>query len=147
MAKGCAVPVSDRTINLLEETYDDWVANAVELDRLETLIQRAHKKNYKLQTLIQETHRVRYAAMKRDHDSALKKVHELTRNKVRRTGNMGKSEVVVISSDSEDDDSDWDTVSGSESSKDSANGDGGKNKESGSLKMNTTGTVNSNITV
>ena len=218
VAKSCAVRVPDRTTNLLEEAYDDWVANAVELDRLQTQIHRARKKNYKLQTLIQETHGARYAAMKREHDSALKKAqteyiaYELTRNKVRRTGNTGEAEtanktyqttqrtvypnkessrrakvigkawerfkistaipkvstkiqlkantaaktnardsVVVISSDSEDDDSDWDTVSGSKSgsksSKDNANGDGGMNKEQGSLKMNTTGKVNSNITV
>ena len=151
--------VLDKTTNLLEKAYGDWLTNAEKLDRLRTLIQKAHIKDYKLQILIQEAHRVRYEAMKWDHDSALKKVqtkyiaYELTRNKVRRTGNnlVARDSVVVISSDSEDDDSDWDTVSGSESgsksSKDSANGDGGKNEEPGSLKMNTTGAVNSNITV
>ena len=73
VAKGCAVPVPDRTINLLEEAYDDWVANAVELDRLQAQTRRARKKNYELQTLTQETHKTRYAAMKREYDLALKK--------------------------------------------------------------------------
>ncbi len=119
--------VLDKTTNLLEAAYDEWLANAVELDRLQTLIQKAHKKNYKLQTLIQKTHKVRYAAMKRDHDSELKRVqtkynaYDTSGNKVRRTGNTEEPEtankayqttlrrysvpVAVISSDSEDDSS------------------------------------------
>ena len=68
-AKGCVVPVPNKTINLLE--HDDLVATAGELIRLQAQIHRAREKNYDLQTLTQqETH---YAAMKQEFDSALKK--------------------------------------------------------------------------
>ena len=140
--------VKSRTTNLLEKAYDDWLANAAELDRLQTLTHKAHKKNQKLQTLIQKTHRVRYAAMKREHESALKEVqaryiaYDTTRDKVRRKENeservnkahrtvaqrylVSRDSIVVISSDSEDDskDSDWDTMSDSTDSTDSTSGE------------------------
>ncbi len=71
-AKGCAGPIPNRTTNLLE--HDDWIDNALELDRLQAEIRRANEESHRLQTLIQKTHEVRYNAMKRDHDSALKPV-------------------------------------------------------------------------
>ncbi len=71
-ARGCAMPVPSRTINLLE--HDDLVASAGELAELQAQIHRARKKNYDLQTLTQlETH---YTTMKQKFDSALKKASE-----------------------------------------------------------------------
>ena len=52
--------VESRATNLLEKAYNDWLANAAELNKLETLTHKALEKNYKLQTLIQKTPRVRY---------------------------------------------------------------------------------------
>ncbi len=87
---------SHESTNLLEGAYEEWLAHAEELDELQTLIQKAHKKSYELQTLIQEAHKRSYAAMKTEHESALKKVqakynaYDTTRNKARRTGNSEK---------------------------------------------------------
>ena len=191
---------SHESTNLLEGAYEEWLAHAEELDELQTLIQKAHKKSYELQTLIQEAHKRSYAAMKTEHESALKKVqakykaYDTTRNKARQTGNTGEPEtvkktrettqrtvyhnreslrranvlgkaliegtkrylvarnsVVVISSGSEDNDDDWDTVSGSEDNEDSVNG---SEDNKNSVKSDTVngsedseGTQNSNITV
>ncbi len=91
---------SHESTNLLEGAYEEWLAHAEELDELQTLIQKAHKKSYELQTLIQEAHKRSYVAMKTEHDSALKKVqakynaYDTTRNKARRTGNTGEPETV-----------------------------------------------------
>ncbi len=91
---------SHESTNLLEGAYEEWLAHAEELDELQTLIQKAHKKSYELQTLIQEAHKRSYAAMKTEHESALKKVqakynaYDTTRNKARRTGNTGEPETV-----------------------------------------------------
>ena len=65
-------PVRNRTINLLE--HDDLVARAGELINLQDQIHRARKKNYDLQTLTQQE--TRYAAMKQEFDSTVKKASE-----------------------------------------------------------------------
>ena len=175
---------SHESTNLLEKAYEEWLTHAEETDKLQTLVQKAHKKSYELQTQIQEAHKRSYAAMKTEYESALKKIQEkynaydTARNKARQTGNTGESEtmkkmyvttrrtiypnreslrranvlgkafvegtkrflvarksVAVISSGSEDNDDNEDTVSGSEDSSDNED------------NVKSEGTQNNNITV
>jgi hypothetical protein len=113
----------DRATDLREAAYEEWLENAAEMDRLQTLTHRAHKRNYKLQSLIQRTHKVRYAIMKRDNDSELRRVqreynaYDTSKNKVRRKGNESETAEKV------EDDSDWDTVSESTDSASSSSGE------------------------
>ena len=93
---------SQESTNLLKKAYEEWLSHAEEMDKLQTLVERAHKRNHELETQIQEAYKRNHAAARMEYELALKKMQEkynaydTTRNKARRTENTGSSEKIYM---------------------------------------------------